>query len=117
MTLSNETIQELKQKLEVEKERLEKELGILGKPTGTPGDYETKFDDIGREWEENATEVEEYVDDLAVETNLEGQLKEVSEALARMEKGTYGICENCGKEIDIEHLRAYPATRTCTKCR
>lgn len=117
MPLDEKIIQELKQKLTEEKSRLEKELGILGKPTGTPGDYETKFDDIGTDWEDNASEVEEYVDDLSVEVNLEQQLKDVNAALEKIEKGTYGICGNCGKEIDIEHLRAYPATHTCTKCK
>jgi len=117
MALDEKIIQELKQKLEVEKGRLEKELGILGKPKETPGDYETKFDDIGTDWEDNASEVEEYVDNLGVETNLEQQLKDVNGALEKMEKGTYGICANCGKEIDIEHLRAYPATKTCIACK
>lgn len=117
MSLNQEIIQELKGKLTEEKARLEKELGILGKPTGTPGDYETKFNQIGTDWEDNASEVEEYVDDLSVETNLEGQLKEVNEALVRVEKGTYGICANCNQEIDIERLRAYPQAATCIKCK
>ena len=117
MSLDQKILGELKQNLEVEKGRLEKELNILGKPTGTPGDYETKFDDIGTDREDNAAEVEEYVDNLGVETNLEQQLKGVNGALEKMGKGTYGVCENSGKEIDIEHLRAYPATRTCTSCK
>lgn len=117
MSLSKEITQELEQKLNEEKGRLGKELGILGKPIDNKGDYETKFDEIGTDWEDNASEVAEYVDDLSVETNLEGQLKEVNAALERMDKGTYGVCANCGQEIDVEHLRAYPATTVCVKCK
>ncbi|WP_164667834.1 TraR/DksA family transcriptional regulator [Virgibacillus doumboii] len=48
------------------------------------------------------------------ENNLnEQQLHEVNEALKRMEKGTYGICVDTGKEIPLERLKAVPyAKRT-----
>ena len=114
--ISEELKAELKKKLEEEKGRLEEELGKIAKPTGTPGDYETQFDELGTDREDNATEVEEYSDNLAVETNLEDQLKDVNEALERMEKGTYGVCENCNEEIDTERLKVYPAAKTCVKC-
>ena len=116
MAISKEIIAELKQKLIEEKKRLEKELDAIGKPTENPGDYETEFDDIGRDKEDNAIEVDEYSDNVAVESNLERQLKEVSEALKKMEDGAYGICENCNQEIDIERLRAYPAAKACIRC-
>jgi RNA polymerase-binding protein DksA len=117
MALNKEILEELKNELLKEKARLEEELGVIGKPTGNVGDYETKFDDIGRGKEDNASEVEEYADNVGVEDNLESQLKEVRDALFRMENGTYGICENCGEVIDIERLRAYPAAMTCIKCK
>ena len=115
--LSEEIKKELKMKLEEEKSKLEKDLGKIAKPTGTEGDYETKFDEIGTDREDNATEVEEYADNLSVETSLEGQLKDVDEALERMEYGTYGICDNCKEEIDIERLKVYPAAKTCIRCK
>lgn len=117
MAIDQKTLEELKGKLLAEKARLEKELGILGTPTGTPGDYETKFDDIGRSEEENTTEIEEYVDNLPVEVNLEKHLQDVNAALEEMEAGKYGICANCGQEIDIERLQAYPEARTCIQCK
>lgn len=112
MALSSEILTELKQKLLDEKTRLEGELRAFAKPTGTAGDFETKFDDIGVAPDENATEVEEYVDNLGVESSLEAQLKDVLYALERMDKGSYGLDETTGKEISLERLRAYPAART-----
>lgn len=115
--LSEELKQELKQRLGEEKTKLTEELKRIAKPTADPQNYETQIEDIGTDEDENATEVENYVDDLALENNLETQLKEVDAALERMAKGTYGICENCQQEIDIERLKAYPAARVCIKCK
>jgi DnaK suppressor protein len=115
--VSIELQKELKTKLEEEKIKLEEELLKIAKPTGTPGDFETKFSEIGTDKDDNATEVEEYADNLSIETNLERQLKDVKDALERMEKGTYGICENCNGEIDAERLKAYPSARVCIKCK
>lgn len=117
MTINKELSSELEKKLIEEKARLEKELVILGKPTGAPGDFETKFEDIGTNIDENTSEVEGYVDNLGVETNLEQRLKEVNEALGNISDGTYGICMNCNQEIDPERLRAYPAAKACIKCK
>lgn len=114
--LSEKIIQELKEKLLEEKGKIEKSLSVLGKPTKKEGDYETAFKEIGTDLDENASEVEEYVDDLAVEQSLEAQLKELNEALKEIEDGTYGICKNCGETMSLERLRVYPAARTCIKC-
>jgi DnaK suppressor protein len=44
-------------------------------------------------------------------------LSKVEEALARMEEGTYGLCEECGLPIGIERLRARPVTTLCIECK
>lgn len=116
MNIQPETLKELKEKLLTEKAHFEEELSRIAKPTSAEGDYQTSFSEIGTDEDENASEVEEYTDNLAVTTNLEKQLKEISEALERMENGTYGICENCSKEIPLERLRVYPAAKRCLDC-
>lgn len=111
------TLLELKEMLLKEKSELEENLLRIAKPIDKKeGDYETSFDDIGTDREDNATEVGEYTDNLSVEVTLEKRLQEIIDALSRMENGTYGFCENCNKEIDIERLRANPAAKTCIKC-
>ena len=116
MSLNKETVEELKKKLTEEKSRLEKELELIAKPTGTPGDYEAKFENIGSESDENATEVQAYTNTLALEKDLEKQLKATNDALGKMKNGTYGQCENCEGEIREERLEVYPAARSCMKC-
>lgn len=116
MSLDQTKIQELKEKLISEKNRVEDELNRIGKPTTTSGDFNTIFNEMGDGEDENASEVEEYTDNLALEATLEKQLKEIIEALERIENGTYGRCEKCNSEIPIERLMAYPAAQTCIKC-
>jgi RNA polymerase-binding transcription factor DksA len=111
MAFDKNILAELKEKLLVEKARLEGELSRFAKPTDAVGNYETQMEEIGTDPDENATEVEGYVDNLALEDNLEGQLRDVNDALAKMEKGVYGICEKTGKEIALDRLEAYPAAR------
>jgi RNA polymerase-binding transcription factor DksA len=43
-------------------------------------------------------------------------LTEVNDALARIEQGTFGRCENCGREIPRERLEALPYARYCAPC-
>ena len=109
-----------KTKLEKEKELLEDELGTLG-----------KIDEVG-EWEatpENEIATQEVQDDGDMAeraedyeersiklTLLDSRLSDINIALEKIEDGTYGICENCKKEIGKDRLEANPAARTCKEC-
>jgi DnaK suppressor protein len=44
-------------------------------------------------------------------------LQAIEEALYRMEKGTFGICRDCGEEIAPARLNAIPWTRVCISCK
>jgi RNA polymerase-binding transcription factor DksA len=113
MTIDAKTLEELKNQLLEERTRLEEELSKFATKTDKEGDFKTKFpEDIGNEQSENAIEVEEYVDNLALEKSLESQLKDVIDALKKMEEGTYGKDEETGEDIDVARLKAYPAART-----
>lgn len=112
MAIDKALMKELKNKLLEEKAHLEAELLVLAKPTGGAGNYETRMEEIGTDPDENATEVEGYIDNLGLESNLENQLKDVNDALAKMDQGTYGVCEKTGKEISPERLKVYPSART-----
>ena len=51
--------------------------------------------------------------DEGMEQDATAQLREVDDALARIEAGTYGTCAACGKEIPAERLEAVPWTKLC----
>ena len=44
-------------------------------------------------------------------------LQAIEEALTRMDKGTYGICRDCGEPIAVVRLEAIPWTRSCITCK
>jgi DnaK suppressor protein len=44
-------------------------------------------------------------------------ITKIREAMARIEDGTFGICEECGDDISIERLKARPVTTLCIECK
>jgi len=114
-----ELLKELKQELERRQERLEKELASFAhKDPLIKGDYDTDFPDFNAQSsDESAMEVETYENTLPIEYALEKRLADVNEALEKMTKGTYGICDNCRQEMDEKRLRAMPEAKLCVKCR
>ena len=54
--------------------------------------------------------------DLAVQVNAEQTLKLVNDALVRFDNGTYGLCLDCGQEIDAARLEAIPYAPLCISC-
>lgn len=118
MTIDPKTLTELKEALLTEKLELEENLNRIAKPIDAKtGNYETSFEEIGNDREDNTTEVEEYTDNLPVEIALEKKLQDIILALSKMDKGTYGVCENCQQEIAIERLKANPSAQTCIVCK
>jgi RNA polymerase-binding transcription factor len=55
--------------------------------------------------------------DYTLGENSETVLAEIDAALARIEAGTYGICTNCGEEIPLQRLEAYPWASLCIACK
>ncbi|TLS38204.1 TraR/DksA C4-type zinc finger protein [Pseudalkalibacillus caeni] len=64
---------------------------------------------------DNATALFEREKDVALNEHLEKELKDINEALGRIENGTYGRCEVCRQPIAIERLEALPTTTHCKK--
>lgn len=61
------------------------------------------------------TEIFERERDISILHSLENEMDEVQAALDRLEEGTYGRCEICGRAIGDERLEASPATRYCVE--
>lgn len=62
-----------------------------------------------------ASDVLEREVDRSVRHQVDEDLRDVEEALRRLEDGTYGTCETCGEALPAERLAAVPATRFCTR--
>ncbi|MGB9743526.1 MAG: TraR/DksA family transcriptional regulator [Minisyncoccales bacterium] len=121
--MMKKTIEKLKQRLEKEKKNIEEQLKqFADKDKNLKADWDTRFPLFnGRELgsaalEQAADEVEEYENLLPIEHNLELKLKDINEALEKIKKGTYGVCEKCGKKISLKRLEVIPETKTCLEC-
>ena len=65
---------------------------------------------------EGATIAFERSQVAALVRRVQDHLAEIEAALQRLEDGTHGDCERCGKPIAQARLEARPAARTCISC-
>ncbi len=112
--MNKQLLEENKKKLLAEQNRLR---STLKRDTISdqeiPGGHKPEYMELGSEQGENASEVEQFANDLSVTEDLESRLKKVEAALARIEDGTYGTCSVDGEVIDEARLRVEPAADTC----
>jgi RNA polymerase-binding transcription factor DksA len=103
-----------KAKLLEEKTRLVHELKSIGRNVGVDDWTATSATEVDTADEtEVADKFEELGINNAVTGELEKQLKDVDDALAKIDEGTYGICEVSGEKIEEDRLEANPSARTC----
>jgi len=116
-------MEQVKERLEKEKVQIEKQLKTFAdKDEQVKGDWDTRFpkqdgSSGSAALEAAADAVEEYSTLLPIEHNLELRLKNIGNALEKIKKGEYGICDKCKKPISPDRLEAYPEAGLCIKCR
>jgi RNA polymerase-binding protein DksA len=117
--LTEQDLKELEAKLLGERARLMKEMGHLESnvlkvnPRDSAGDlsgYSFHMADAGTD----AYEREKAFQFASTEGRL---LMEINEALRRLYRGEYGICESCGNPIAKARLEAVPQARLCRDCK
>ena len=106
-----------KNKLETERKLLEEELEKVGrKNPDNPSDWEAApAERDSSQADENtvADSIEGYEENLVIVNTLEARYRDLKSGLDKIEHGTYGLCQICGKEIELDRLEANPAARTC----
>lgn len=118
MRLSTEQLQAFQRTLLALKTSIEKRLASSDKfgldeewsneSVGELSNYDNHPADTG-------TELFEREKDLALSEHTERELAEIHRSLEKIEDGTYGICEQCGKAIPLERLKAHPTALRCLK--
>lgn len=111
-------LEEFKNKLEEKKKQIIAQLEKIGHRAEVGEDnFQADFPDYGESLEDSAVEVADYAKNLSFEKELEKQLADVEGALLRIEKGNYGTCHFCGKEIEAERLKIRPESSACVGCK
>ena len=112
------TIEQHREKLLEEKKKLEAGMGGVGRRNpAVPDDWESTPSEIGVESDivDQADVVIGLENNTAILADLEARYDTILAALTRIENGTYGKCEVCGKSIESKRLDADPSALTCVE--
>jgi RNA polymerase-binding transcription factor DksA len=107
--MTKEKIEGYKNKLQHERLLVFREIADFEKPVN--------FGDDIDHGDEKTDEVDELSNRFGEENDLKRRLDEIDLALQKIEKGEYGACESCGKEIGDEILGIDPESRLCKGCK
>jgi len=109
LTFREKKLQEIRKNLIGQKESLlaeaEEALNAL------PG--QTVFPDMG----DQATAETDRNFMLRLRSREQKLLKKIEDAVERIDGGTFGICDDCGEQIDLRRLEARPVTTLCIECK
>ena len=117
--MQQEFITRIQNQLVAEKEDLETQLrhmeeDALGEPmqeaVSELSSYDNHPADLGSEMFERSK-------DLSLKQLTQIQVSKINDALSKIESGSYGKCDNCGKEINVERLEAMPSSTMCIDCK
>lgn len=111
MALTDDALRQYRLDLEAELDNLQKELSELG--AGPDGAINVSLDEG---FADAAQATSERAKVLSFAEALVTRLHDVQAALARLDRGVFGVCERCGKDIGPERLEAVPTARLCISC-
>jgi DnaK suppressor protein len=107
--VSNDAAVDYRSLLEDERHSLEEQLREMGYGDASKVEYDSNFADSSQVTAERG-EAE------ALAAQLQDALADVMKALNKLDAGTYGVCERCGKPIAPARLEAKPASAFCIDC-
>ncbi len=74
-------------------------------------------DGAGDDQADAGTKTFEREQEMSLANNARGMLAQAERALERIEDGTYGICESCGRPIGKARLKVFPRATLCVPCK
>jgi len=111
MAISPDDVQAVRRALEERREHFSERVELLGRApeAGASVGYGKRIGD-------GTTEAISRLTDIGVGRSLETGLERVTRALAKLDEGTYGMCDGCGADIPRERLAAMPESVFCVAC-
>jgi RNA polymerase-binding transcription factor DksA len=116
-----ETTDTARRALAAEHQHLMTQLSAIGRApkdavSGSPADREGGGLDFDEGFADSGQVTAERGEVEALATSLLDALREVDDALEKLEGGEYGTCESCGRPIAESRLEAMPSARLCISC-
>jgi RNA polymerase-binding protein DksA len=114
---SQDAQQEIRARLQSERERLQSEMDGLREGVNSETFQEDEGNDtVSLHPADDASELFEREKNLTVLNTLQTSLDDIDRALAKVDAGTYGVCDNCGRPIGEKRLEAMPSAAYCIEC-
>jgi RNA polymerase-binding protein DksA len=114
--LTKKETEDLRDRLREEREELAAQLSTIEEDAFSSSQSDL-VGDVGLDDEsaDAGTATFEREKDLSIEQNVRDLLHKIDAALKRIEEGTYGICERCGRPIEKTRIKALPYVDLCIK--
>ncbi len=108
----------IRQRLNAERERLEQDIydRTQGPEAVVPVDPLLNSGGVPSHEADDADAITDYDRNQALLRNTRAMLAQVQAALQRLDNGSYGICERCGREIGARRIEALPYATLCIDC-
>ena len=108
---------DMKQQLLEEREQLEHQFQEIGESSfGNPqSELSGEISSFDEEYADAGTDTFERERDLSLTNNIRDLLDKIERAVERIDAGSYGLCERCGRPIEKARLKALPYATLCVK--
>jgi DnaK suppressor protein len=107
----------LKQQLLKERERLAREIAELDADLSESLEDSSDESPYDQHMAETASVTLDREIDLTLQENVRAALGQIDRALVKLESGTYGSCDKCGKSIGEGRLLVAPFATLCIDCK
>ena len=104
-------LEEVERRLRAEQAELRERMGELSKPPERGSQVS-----FGKRIGDGTTEAISRLTEVGVHATLQESERRVTRALEKIEDGTYGTCDSCGRPIPAGRLRAVPQSVLCLEC-
>ncbi len=106
-----------KKALLAERERLSREVADLDADLSESLEDSSEESPYDQHMAETAAVTLDREIDLTLEENARAVISQIDRALHKLETGTYGVCDKCGKAIGEERLNIAPFATLCIDCK
>ena len=110
-------IEDLKKALVAERERLGREIAELDADLSESLEDSSEESPYDQHLAETAGVTLDREIDLTLEENARAAIAQTDRALQKLESGSYGACDKCGKPIGDERLKVAPFATLCIDCK
>jgi DnaK suppressor protein len=109
--------EKVRQRLDSERDRVSREIAEFRADLSVSLEDSTEENAYDQHMADSATPMLNREIDVSLEENARSVLAQIDRALEKLDEGTYGTCDRCGKPIGEERLEVMPYASLCVDCK